>query len=272
MDQPPYVAASLRPSWPEGYELYLPEPAYFRDTPGFPREHAARVIARCIAQWASQYAAFSLRGERVRQGQLPNEPSARMALIDELFDWLTAWLVNAGHPVSAIGLRLYREGEHPEILLDQEHGLPASSLVLEATQFAVLQDTLANEGLPRDLYFPEREQRVAVEPVEVDGRVIRSYVAYSPIEWTRRSASDVALLPVPNEAERRTALRESCRSFANALSWRLRELNDPGNDRDSNDSEEELRMINALLPDVIQLHQWLLRRIIVDSDEITTPR
>ena len=65
-------------------------------------------------------------------------------------------------------------------------GLPGI-LALSPTEFAELQDAWETAGLPRDLYYPAREQREVEEPrAGSDGAAFPRLRRYSPRRWAKR--------------------------------------------------------------------------------------
>jgi hypothetical protein len=228
-----------------GYEFYLPELYYFADASwyfrtlswrrkDFPAARVAQVTLRCLARWADRYWATpssmceACRGgpgpfprePDVREGRLPDSSETREAFADELFRWLDA--------------------EQPDILetqfelfagdrrvLDARFGFPGT-LQLRPEHFAALQDELEAAGLPRDTYFPLREQREAIEPVADRSGVVRRVRLYTPQQWAHRDTAATEAIAVPSDEERRDRFVEACWTAARAVALRLAEMREPG--------------------------------------------
>ncbi len=241
------------PSPPDLVE-YLPEPAYFREFQGFSSVDAARITARCVAQWADRYEAWPVGIPSViREGALPRTAAARAMVVREALDWVEAWLRRAERPVTLAGLVLRWSGR---IVLDQHDGVPAR-LLLTPAQFAAMQNCLESEGLPRDLYYPASEARVLEEPVEYMGGVILGHRRYSPLQWARRDASNLPPLRLPSEEQQALRFFESCQRFLEALELRCAQLQRS----DKQDDRQELQEVDALVENVGDLLQKVARRI-----------
>src|SRR5260370_3915314 len=229
MYTPPTPVSSRQPGWAPGpgREHYLPEDAHFVDQARVPFNLAARVTARCVAQWADRYQAYPLSGTgaapspasaRWREGALPTDPGGREALIDDLFDWLERQRV-----LLQAAVNLYHD-EQP--VLEQHEGIPGV-LALTRDEFVQLQDTWEHHGLPRDLYYPLRDQRTVIEPVGRHGGIVRSYEHYSPLGWAQRDPTARAALHVPSEETRADAFFAARKQFMEALLRRGTELPQP---------------------------------------------
>lgn len=230
----------IQSNYPEEYIIYLPEPAYFYDDPSFSSVEAARIVASLVARWADEFEAWPI-GIKVpaRQGMIQESQADRAMFIDDLFSWATDLLIGSSTLPQSIGLILYRSGVK---LLDQHDGVPPNSLFLLPDQFIEVQDALERAGFPRETFFPEKNLRRVIEPVERFGGIVLGEQAYSPIAWQRRDANNIAALQIPSEAERRRRLFEEGSRIANALARRVAELREPGNET----NPEELAAIQDL--------------------------
>lgn len=229
------------PNWspPDGREIYLPEQVYFRVHGGVPMDLAMRRTAQAISRWADRFIAYPMTGPREqRAGSLPMGVSERGAMIDSLCDWLEEtpeWYMRA--------LNLFA-GEVP--LMEQHDGMPGL-LVLNQKQFSDLQDAWGHSGLPQDLYYPASEQRVVVEPVEIEGALVRTYQRYTPLLWKQRDTDLIESLQVPSEEERRRAFADAGRLFQGALRRRMAELAEPGREQD----RENIQILGRLIRDTL---------------------
>lgn len=229
------------PTWSPGpdRDWYLPEESYFVDTPGFPLEVAARVTAQSVARWADRYQAYSLvRPSERREGVVPDDPMAREALVETVFDWLETQPESERIPV----FNLYA-GSAP--LLDQSDGVPGIMAISQG-QFAELQQAWERHGLPRDLYYQASEQRIVVEPAELLGGVVRLPQRYSPLRWARRSQGEVDIPSAPGEEERKKRFVEACGQFQQALLLRLYELGEPEPYGDADERDKLHRLMKEL--------------------------
>lgn len=211
------------PAWPPGLgrEHYLPEQFHFVDQVDVPLNLAARVTARTAARWADRYEAYLLNSssDQRRQGPLPTDLGAREEQIDQLFDWIEGLIVEYQASVN-----LYR-GE--QRLLDQSEGIPGV-LALTPDEFVQLQEAWERHGLPRDLYYPAREQQTIIEPTRMHGGVVQVERRYSPLRWAHRDKAAMVPLQVPSEEERAQIFDEARSRFLDALRLRGAELSQPG--------------------------------------------
>lgn len=210
---------------------YRPEAAYFFKNHDFPVLLAMGAIAQYIARWATRYEASAVGApELSHEGLLPEDPTARTRLINELFEW------RAG-PAQSTGFRLYAGDQ---LILKQSDG-PAT-LWLTQTQFEELQTELRRVGVPPDAYYSVNELRNVVEPTEIYGGFVLQRVSYSPLDWEQRDKSAIAARRIPSEPERREILLEACRHFSNALVRRSLELHEPNKELDREEMEENAKL------------------------------
>lgn len=218
-----------------GYAYFLPEEYYLLDAVSVPPNVAARITTRCVARWANRYHAY-LHGSPAydREGPLPTDRAASEAFVDEIFDWLE----RLPEPLYMAGFDLYQGNL---VILDQRDRIPGI-LTLTPDQFTELQDCSEMHGLPRDLYYPAREQRTVIEPTEKFGGVVRAYQRYTPLQWVHRRSEQTARLSVPSEEERARAFAGACSQFMEALMLRMFELAEPG----KHPSRDEMRTLTEL--------------------------
>ena len=215
---------------PRGYHYYLPEWVYVRAGSGFAYVRAYQVTVRTVARWSDRFEAYldlphhviemSQDQERRREGVLPTSPEERVRTLGDIFTWFD----RSNAPMGARIVNLYAGDE---TLLDQHDGVPGP-LMLTAEQFTELQAAWAQADLPRDLYYLERNQRSVVEPIKYEGRVIRSYRRYTPLEWAQRDLQAIARMQVPAPAARAESFARACDRFAEAIRLRIAELSEPG--------------------------------------------
>lgn len=232
-------ASSHRSAPGGGRSRYLLEEDYFFDVkqPSVRRDmaffgQAVRITARCVARWADRYLARPCsHRDLVRQGEMPANMVEREALIDDLFDWLTA----LPGPLSGDVLNLY-QGD--TVLLEQGDGMASGTLTITDTQFTELQGCWGAHDLPRDLYYPASDERTAVDPVEKFGGIVRVQQRYSPRRWERRIQTALDAVPVPSEAERVASFLTALSTFQQALWLRRAQLVEPGRTHDPSLTEE----------------------------------
>jgi hypothetical protein len=232
--------ASAPPGPPcPGRNYYLPDDYFFgAESTDVSLSHVARVTAHCVAQWADRFEAFPLGTPEQREGFVPNDPTAREALIDGLFDWLHE--VTDRISLAAVSLFM---GDCT--LLDQHDGIPGI-LTLEPNEFAELQDSWERQRLPRDLYYLANDQREVVETVTKYGGVFRVVQRYSPRQWARRNHPALEEHQIPSDRQRAETFAAACQQFANAVMLRIYELTEPGGKPD----KEEIKKLGTLLRDV----------------------
>lgn len=257
-----FTGSRMRPLWPPGpgREHYLPDGGYFSPSAAHPAEHrygsadfrleAARVTTRTMARWASRYAmrlfankptippeewqtqvrqarkGGTLPYEQIRrtqEGDLPTGREEREALIDAFFGEFQEFERLGIHP-SPAGVSLFLG---KEILLEQGDGMPGP-LAASPKEFAQLQDAWEQAGLPRDLYYAARDERIVMDGEERYGGVVRTRYIYSPRQWEARLQAGITPLPIPSEEERLEAFIAACDRFAQAVALRIAELSEPG--------------------------------------------
>lgn len=247
------LSASSHLSAPRGgRSRYFLEKDYFFDVdlPSVRRdmaffELAVRITVRCVAQWADRYLARPCsHRDLVRQGEMPASVVEREALIDDLFDWLTA----LPGPLSGHVLNLY-QGD--TVLLEQGDGMASGTLTITDTQFTELQGCWGTHDLPRDLYYPASDERTAVDPMEKFGGIIRVQQRYSPRRWARRVHTQLDAVPIPSEEERVASFLTALSTFQQALWLRRAQLIEPGRTHDPALTEER--------KDITNLDQAVLR-------------
>ena len=136
-------------------------------------KRAAHVTARCLARWADHYSATPTdRRDPRRAGPLPEDPEAREAFVDALFQWF-----DEVHPEGFAAEMSLRAGDR--WVLGAHDGFPGP-IHVRPDEFAILQHRLAGADLPRDLYYPILEQRPVIEPGEIHGGVVRQLPAVEP--------------------------------------------------------------------------------------------
>lgn len=211
---------------------YLPERAYaeLQDRPD-----AWRVVARCVARFATRYEAGPVGNPSVQEaGPMPRAADGREALVDDL------WTQICERQRSQFFLLLYAGGDQ---ILDQHDGGLAAVLRLSSAEFHHAQDCWQRQGVPRDFYYLRSEARVVPEPTRIYGGVVMTTRPYTPLEWVRREAEeDVEQLTLPTEKERETAFVDDCTRFNEAINRRRLELREPGKELD----RELLEALDAL--------------------------
>lgn len=220
-----------------GPVLYLPELAYVEAPNGFPLKHAARVTARGGARWAT------------REGELVGDDGDRQRQIDDIYDWFDADMPDAEMFAYGMALRL-TDGESK--ILDQSEGFPGY-LVLTEQQFRILQRDWSAAGLPPDLYYPATEQRITIEPVELEGGVVLRREFYSPRKWETAVNAGLTRRPVPSKIERDALFAAECQLFEDALERRWYELQEPDKERD----REQMRLMSHLRDRLRRLRDYL---------------
>ncbi len=140
--------------------LYQAETFYWCD-PAFPWRKAMRVTAAAVARWCRYYYAKLLagrkecRGDIVRTGLLPEDPSEKDSFLDALFDWIEA----CSH-VSTFRLILHDEpisDGNGDARFAYYEEVDSWFLRLTEREFRELQDAWRSAGLPEDLFSPEEE-------------------------------------------------------------------------------------------------------------------
>jgi len=201
---------------------YLPERVYaeLQDRPD-----AWRVVARCVARFATRYEAGPVGNpSAVQAGPMPRAADGREALVDDL--WTQIW----ERQRSQFFLLLYAGGDQ---ILDQHDGGLAAVLRLSSAEFHHAQDCWQRQGVPRDFYYLRSEACVVTEPTRIHGGVVMRTRPYTPLEWVRRQAEeDVEQLTLPTEKERETAFVDDCTRFNEAINRRRLELQEPGKEPD----------------------------------------
>jgi hypothetical protein len=175
---------------------------------------------------------------RTEEAVLPAGLAEREGLIDgffEEFERHRAYLVQA-----EVSLYL---GEY--ILLDQSDGMPGP-LAASPEEFVQLQTAWEEAGLPRDLYYPVRDERMVIEPVEKYGGVVRTRLYYSPRQWEQRVQVKDAPLPIPSEEERLEAFIAACERFAQAVGLYIAQLSEPGQQAE----QGKIQRLRAVFHDV----------------------
>jgi hypothetical protein len=138
---------------------YVPDRRYLYDVEGFDFDVAARLTAKCVAQWATSYECWPVGyPDEAKSGLIPGDPQARHALIGELWEWLVGWWAGRTEfeGLVMVGLYLDRGGQP---LLDQHDGVnDAMRLLLSPEEFAQRQQCWSQLGLPVDLYEPSQRR------------------------------------------------------------------------------------------------------------------
>jgi hypothetical protein len=193
-------------------------------------DDVARAVIRCVAAWADRYRAWrSDYPSMIREGELPHGADLE-PLLNDLFTWASGKHDDVEGNARHLGLVLYR-GE--ELVLAQVDARVPERIVASSEQFDRLQSCLRLAGVPPDLYYPTRQQRQVIEPVEArigtDDLlgVVRAKMTYSPRQWALRDEEAVKQRRVPTEDEREQTFANACQAFLRALHLRLRELTEP---------------------------------------------
>jgi hypothetical protein len=235
-------------------EWHLPDAAYLdpeSDIALSPAQlrQAARVTARVVAREATRFESYA-EGER-RAGSLPRAADAREAMGDQVFAWLIEAEQRRLRPRAIYRLELHRGRSLLLMLSFDPRDLPARGVFLGPGQLATLQDALAAEGLPRDLYYRLSERRTVWEPVDRgEGRVANQYQHYSPRQWRQRDPSPSKALVVPSRSQRQAAFVAACESFLDELSFRDLVLLQQ---RSEQEEVQRVRDLGAHVKDVIDL-------------------
>jgi hypothetical protein len=267
MKRPRSPGSRARPFWPlsPGREHYVPDEGYFSPSvahPVEPAEHpsswanfrleSARITTRTMALWASRYAmhlyarkltippeewqTWVRRGRqgaippheqirRAQEGNLPTGREEREALIDAFFrEFQEIKRLGIQVSPSGMGISLFLD---EAILLEQDDGMPGP-LAASPEEFALLQASWEQAGLPRNLYYAARDERLVMDGEERYGGVVRRWYIYSPRQWEERLQARIKPLPIPSEEKRLETFIAACDRFAQAVALRIAELSEPG--------------------------------------------
>jgi hypothetical protein len=207
-------------SFPPRHQYYLPEDYYFRDIHGFPVDLASRVTMRALARHADRYSARVLWPPGVPDRHdvpLPEDPQDRDGAVDALFDWIKSFPTDRPHLVGWI----LRRGD--EIAANQLDGFPEELDVTEET-FADLQDAWRTSGLPNDLFYPARDQRIVTELVDEEGKVFARRQFYSPRRWALRHGRRRRAVGTRGQAEALKLFTSESNRYVGALGRLLEAL------------------------------------------------
>ncbi len=229
-------------------EVYLPEDFYWIDMAAIPCNLVAQITVGTVIQWADRYQAHPVPQEQrffPSEGSFPVEPHQREVFTDTLLAWFEEW---SGRKHQA-DLRLF-QGE--QLILEQRRNEPWMILTLNRDELISLQDQWEHYGLPRDLYYPARLRKSAVELVKRHGGVVRVKQSYTPLQWEHRLSGSVEVLQVPSEEERTQAFIQVCLEFLQVLRLRMAELSEPGREP----QWEEFRKLGQLLRNLTFALHW----------------
>lgn len=197
---------------PPGHEHFLPEYAYFDEGP---QAFDAAVLSTisCAARWADRYEAYDGAGRGpTREGRLPSDDTARGEAVADLVAWVTQ---HFGDELHLAAVSLFR-GQ--SLILAQPDETPGP-LTLTPAEFSEMQDCWEARGLPRDLYYPARQQREAVALTEMFHGVVKVRRWYTPRQWEQRDSERA--LRLPTESERRARFYAACNYFLMEMSLRV---------------------------------------------------
>lgn len=175
--------------------IYVAELFYWQDQQSFPFQKAFLVTVRTVAQWCTHYQAKLLApakeytGSIERQGVLPSEPAGKASFVTELVQWIFEnseidelfYLLLDNQPISQAN-RVAK--------FDHRDDTCCWFLNLTESEFAILQDAWGKNGLPLDLFYPEREMVCVPYPGKgLKAKVLRLFGAqkcYTPMQWRTR--------------------------------------------------------------------------------------
>ena len=220
---------------PDGFQYYLPELYYFRDSKEVELGIATLVTALCVAQWCDEFRVQAVHQVPLngpskhwpgREGKLPPKPQERRAAVSELFEWLERTRGQVYSPISLVasGVPLLTGDMIPFLL------------TLRPDQFGEVQDCWERSRLPRDLCYPAPAQREISEHVAIGGENLRMQQRYTPKRWQLRNMTAEDDAHPGDEEERRARFVAACSQFLSALVLReleLRETRDDGVEADA---------------------------------------
>ncbi len=170
---------------------YLPELYYLQDSKDFPFRQAVMVTAVTIAQWSARFYAKLLvpkskQGVQERSGALPKGMQERESFVVGLVEWL--------FESSAIDelFCLLLDSEpipNPTKVAKFDHHDDTCCWVLNLTEeeFAQLQSSWVDHGLPEDLFYPEHLGLCMPRPgTSLKARLFRLLgvqKCYTPKQW-----------------------------------------------------------------------------------------
>jgi len=138
---------------------YLAELYYLQDTKDFPFRQAVMVTAATVAQWSTHFyakllAPKSKQGVQERSGALPRGAQDRESFVMDVVEWLFE------NSVIDDLFCLFLDSEpvpNPARVAKFDHHDDTCCWVLNLSEeeFAWLQSSWVNHGLPKDLFYPE---------------------------------------------------------------------------------------------------------------------
>ncbi len=175
---------------------YVPEFYYLYNQPEFPLAKAIRIIATHLAQFCSYYEARLIvpnKGVLVteKRGELPASSSKKVQFVAELLQWF----INNSEFPDLFCLRLYNEPRTPQecAIFDHSDDTCCWVLNISETQFTSLQYAWQEAGLPRDLFYPEKQTIIVTKPLDWFGRAL-THIGftfnggrhYTPKQWAEK--------------------------------------------------------------------------------------
>jgi hypothetical protein len=217
-------------------QVFRPENYYFHKWEEATRKSAVRTTVLFAVTLATRYLAFPLQsGEVPLEGDLPTDSNERLLLAQQIFEWLDSY-------ASGISQEAFTLFQGERILLDSNNGMPGD-LILSPAEFQQFQDNWKSHGLPTDLYFPDSETKIVIEPASMYQSVVWTQNSYTPLQWAHKSDVSDETLRVPTDEERIETFAQECNAFMMALARRRHEISEPG----TNPSRKELAVMARLI-------------------------
>jgi len=199
---------------------YLPERAYaeLQDRPD-----AWRVVARCVARFATRYEAGPVGNPSVQEaGPMPRAADGREALVDDL------WTQICERQRSQFFLLLYAGGDQ---ILDQHDGGLAAVLRLSSAEFHHAQDCWQRQGVPRDFYYLRSEAR-GDRTDSYPRRGGHEDAALHPARVGASAGGGGCKAADATDGEGKGNCVDDCTRFNEAINRRRLELREPGKEPD----------------------------------------
>lgn len=216
--------------------VYLPEPVYLEENKTLVVP-STQAIATVLPKPGDLFEAYVFSSPADRRSGIVGSTGDRSVLT--AVDWL---LDATGGELGLAALNLSRDGE---VIWAQFDGMPGP-LTITAEEFDDIRAAWKRRGLPPDVYYPAREERVVVEPTLGHGGVFLFEQHYSPLRWARREAAAPSNLTIPSEDERKHRFRAAQAGFVQAILLRIAELSEPGREGAS----EEKQALGRLLVEI----------------------
>lgn len=175
--------------------IYTAELFYWQDRQSFPFQKAFLVTARTVAQWCTHYHAKLLaparnyQGAIEKRGILPNESTEKTSFVTDLVQWIFAnseidelfYLLLDNQPVQQAN-RVAKFDHHDDTC--------CWVLNLTEIEYAILQHSWSENGLPINLFYPQQETLCLPYPGNsLKAKVLRLLgvqKCYTPMQWQTR--------------------------------------------------------------------------------------